>query len=298
MIFSADRCAAIASPLRYTQLVTRRRIAGFYSTLWCMSVGTVLGAFLISSVTTLDGSSTTRSIVSDYSNIPMSSLLQPNLVLTTTEDNRNSNNINVNDEQSGGANGGGIMPPHATSFTGNFPTTTNMIIDIGRSSADNEREVYASDVMNTSYIIEVQTDSDPSDVRNYSMGVGPPSPFQYRQMIGVCLPKMYGLSVSSVMWMSCWALLILVAPMITLLICDFTVLSIARKQRHRIVMALYQITTVTQVTVTGTKGTALPSLWLNRSVPARSRACRAVWEDMGTLLFLHLPLILILVRST
>lgn len=163
-----------------------------------------------------------------------------------------------------------------------FPfTTTNEMMEEAFSAEDLSRSNATSYVSNFNEIPQ-----------NLSEG-----PFLYRPVMGVCLPRTSGITVFGIFWVTSWTLVIFVVPMITLLCCDLTVLSIARKQRHRIIMALYQITAVTQVTVTGSKGTPLPGLWLNRSVPAKSRACRAVWEDMITLTVLHLPLILILVMS-
>lgn len=267
MNYSVDRCAAIVSPLRYTQVVTRKRIAIFFVTVWLVSVATVVAAFFIP--------------ISQ--NVPEASLVQKGYIITPEKD-VSSGNVGGNGEQ--------LSLSHTTSYLSHLPTTANMIIDLDRSTLENGSEQNSvSDLINNISYVDTQPEID-LGVKNSSMDR---APFQYREMMGVCLPKMYQLSWSSFVWVTVWVLLILIAPMTTLLICDFTVLSIARKQRHRIVMALYQITTVTQVTVTGAKGTALPGLWLNRSVPARSRACRAVWEDMLTLCFLHLPLILILV---
>lgn len=117
---------------------------------------------------------------------------------------------------------------------------------------------------------------------------------EFRKAMGLCLPRVYYTSVPSVLWISEWIFVILVAPVCTILVCDLVVLSIARKQRHRIVMALYQITLSAQATVVR-KGTTPPQLWLNRSIPAKSRAMRAVFEDFIALMLIHLPLILILV---
>lgn len=121
--------------------------------------------------------------------------------------------------------------------------------------------------------------------------------FEFRPIAGLCLPKVTGFSWWNLAWTSEWVLFILIIPMIILLTCDLTVLSIARRQRHRIVMALYQITLSVQATVTRTKGTVPSSLWMNQTVPAKSRACRAVWEDLGSLFILNSPMILITVRE-
>ena len=121
--------------------------------------------------------------------------------------------------------------------------------------------------------------------------------FEFRPLVGICLPKVYQLSWPSVLWTTEWILVILIAPLCTLLVCDLAVLSIARRQSHRILLAMTMVTIAAQATVTRSKGMAPnppTGLWMN-NVPARSRASRAVCENMSTIVVLHLPLILILV---
>jgi hypothetical protein len=72
--------------------------------------------------------------------------------------------------------------------------------------------------------------------------------FEYRTNVGLCIPKVYQLSSWAVLWTVLWVMLSLLVPMFVLLVSDLIVLSIAKKQRSRIMLALYQITLSAQAT--------------------------------------------------
>ncbi|OXA60415.1 Rhodopsin, GQ-coupled [Folsomia candida] len=281
---SADRCAAIVSPLRYTQVITRRKIAAFFLSVWIITISVVLVSFFIKPAELQRHQSGT--ITTEVAGV------------TTLGGRGIPHIVPVWDHRQT------LGPGDEASVTPYFPTTTIVDLDNPRSTEEDNDDVLSNtatmgyistlhDVTTDHLLLQQQQPQQQNASQLYAQG-----PFQYRPLIGVCLPKLSSISVLGALWVSGWIILILIAPMVTILICDFTVLSIARRQRHRIIMALYQITAVTQVTVTGSKGAPLPGLWLNRSVPARSRACRAVWEDMMTLLVLHVPLILIFILES
>jgi len=264
-----DRCAAIVSPLRYTQLVTRKRIAIYFVTVWCLSLTTVIASFFIYSVKE-----------------HFSHELELGRPIITESKSWTSNVTSISDSEQRIQLEDTIM---SSLFNNNNHTT---LPDIGSMVTDegNQSELlsYHSSFFNNNH----NNNNNDNSVLQRTEST---ESSQFRNQMGMCLPKVYNLSWSSVVWTSEWIVLILVAPLLVMLTCDLIVLSIARKQRHRIVMALVSITLSAQATVTRNKGTSPPELWLNRTVPARSRACRAVWEDMITLTILHLPLVLIMV---
>ena len=281
-VFSADRCTAIVSPLRYTQVVTRKRIAIYFITVWTVSLATVLLAFFFSA---LHGSSQLDP------GIPLESI-ESRLYFPTNNDEpvyRNSGEVLVSN----------LMTDSSyESELSNFPQPIEVFLmpEIVRSGGEKTRNMSILEMTESDSVL-ISPASDPETIGLTRYGTETLI-FEFRPSLGFCLPKVYQVSWVSLVWTSEWIIFILVAPMCTLLVCDLIVLSIARKQRHRIVMALYQITLSAQATVTRSKGTAPPSLWLNQTVPAKSRACRAVWEDLASLVFLNSPLILILVSPT
>ncbi|CAL8115598.1 unnamed protein product [Orchesella dallaii] len=309
---SADRCAAIASPLRYTQLVTAKRVAVFFFFIWVLSIGTMMTAFIVSNDIRHenhapddrpfrnDTSYYTNSDSSNHNNSNPSSPIQssasttPDLLMSSTRNFIANKTTSESDLQTGVKLGFNAS---------SSPTVANMIFDVDRSAYGDraesgrshfEQQSGSSDITNYTSISLDQRYKMNEHVENESLKDVSRN-LEYRQAMGLCLPRVYYTSVPSLIWASEWVFVILVAPLCTILICDLVVLSIARKQRHRIVMALYQITLSAQATVVRSKGATPPQLWLNRSIPARSRACRAVLEDLAALVIIHLPLILILV---
>lgn len=362
-----DRCAAIASPLRYTQLVTGRRVAVYFLIVWVLGIGTAMSAFIVSSVQ-VDNLSAysegnlfqTHSNNHDLSQIPITNLSATNPNYTGNSYYNPSSSLPSSTSTlaaAAGTNFGfrassmpfGVGPDVEREINSGYssssaaslpssssPTVANMMFELASrksstglarilrpakfGSGDYTRDTVttvnysstqlsslasassAEDHSDSSFFNTESNEGNPSipsvdtssDSTNGIRVITPKS--EFRRCMGLCLPRVYFTSVSSVLWMFEWVFVILVAPVITILVCDLVVLSIARKQRHRIVMALYQITLSAQATVVR-KGTTPPQLWLNRSIPARSRAVRAVFEDLLSLALIHLPLILILVST-
>lgn len=203
------------------------------------------------------------------------------------------------------SNSGASMTYTNRDLNSSSPTVANMIFDLDQTTTvDRSEREFQLEVGDISVTLNRSTSPPPDPslksnqssvrVQNESLQEGFSS-LEFRRAMGLCLPRVYYTSLPSMLWVTEWIFVILVAPLCTILVCDLVVLSIARKQRHRIVMALYQITLSAQATVVRSKGATPPQLWLNRSIPARSRACRAVLEDISSLVLIHLPLILILV---
>ncbi|CAG7731970.1 unnamed protein product [Allacma fusca] len=293
---SADRAIAIVYPLRYSQIATSRRISFYFIVVWFLSVGTMMTALFLSSFPELH---------TPY--IPFAKPVTPNtpshddifhgtdeLLLTPT---LISPSINYND--SADVVGGIFLSEMVTTTTGTLIDQDTIRLPV------NEQILVSGSSVNQSYNASSTGSNKPSPEvvvvdETYSYQTLNNLSFEFRPMLGICLPKVYQLSWSSVLWTTEWILFILIAPVCTLLVCDLAVLSIARRQSHRILLAMTMVTITAQATVTRSKGmapTPPTDLWVN-NVPARSRACRAVCEDLSTLVLLHLPFILILVAET
>lgn len=255
MYSSADRCAAIATPLRYTQLVTRKKIVIFFVSIWLISVGVVVSSFFIKEYGAPLGATPNAQLVEEGLQQPSQSITITRIVHVTGDES-----VSVVPQASSYPGTNSNVNANANPYISIIPTTAaNMRLELEGLREDDDRD-FLNHKMNISSAQQFERDTQSQQqLGNKSGTIKGQSPFEFRVTMGICLPKMGAISIVTVFWISVWILLILVGPMITLLICDFTVLSIARKQRHRIIMALYQITAVTQVTVTGSKGPPMPA---------------------------------------